>query len=159
MSKILKIGFGGGCHWCTEAVFQSLEGVKKVEQGWIASKAPYDTFSEAVIVHYSPKDISLEKLIFVHLNTHSSMNAHQMRGKYRSAIYYFNEPSISEIQEVMEKRSQISGKKYVTKTLAFKEFKLNQEDYLNYFKRQPDKPFCQRYIVPKLDWIAQIKEP
>ena len=159
MSKILKIGFGGGCHWCTEAVFQSLEGVKKVEQGWIASKPPYDTFSEAVIVHYSPNDISLEKLIFVHLNTHSSTNAHQMRGKYRSAIYYFNEPSVSEIQEVMEKRSQISGKKYVTETLAFKEFKLNQEDYLNYFKRQPDKPFCQRYIVPKLDWIAQIKEP
>ena len=159
MSKILKIGFGGGCHWCTEAVFQSLDGVRKVEQGWIASEPPFATFSEAVIVHYSPTEISLEKLIFVHLNTHSSTNAHQMRGKYRSAIYYFNEPSVNEIQELIEKQSKIAGKKYVTKTLAFKEFKLNQEDYLNYFKRQPDKPFCQRYIVPKLDWIAQIKEP
>ena len=43
---ISKIGFGGGCHWCTEAVFQSLKGVAKVEQGWIASFDEYNSFSE-----------------------------------------------------------------------------------------------------------------
>ena len=48
-----KIGFGGGCHWCTEAIFQALNGVESVEQGWISSLNPYDTFSEAVIVSES----------------------------------------------------------------------------------------------------------
>ena len=48
-----KIGFGGGCHWCTEAIFQALNGVESVEQGWISSLNPYDTFSEAVIVHFN----------------------------------------------------------------------------------------------------------
>ena len=49
-----KIGFGGGCHWCTEAVFQSLRGVTEVEQGFIKSHAPHDRYSEAVVVTYHP---------------------------------------------------------------------------------------------------------
>ena len=48
-----KIALGGGCHWCTEAVFQSLIGVKKVEQGYVASIEENKSFSEAVIVHFN----------------------------------------------------------------------------------------------------------
>jgi peptide-methionine (S)-S-oxide reductase len=48
-----KLGLGGGCHWCTEAVFQAVEGVLKVEQGYISSLEPYDQKSEAVIIHFS----------------------------------------------------------------------------------------------------------
>ena len=62
-----KIGFGGGCHWCTEAVFQSVEGVENVEQGYIASEGDASEFSEAVIVHYHSKKAFLERLIKIHL--------------------------------------------------------------------------------------------
>jgi len=85
-----KIGFGGGCHWCTEAVFQALNGVQKVEQGFIRSDPPQDSFSEAVIVTFDSKILSLETLIEVHLRTHASTSSHKMRGKYRSAIYIFD---------------------------------------------------------------------
>ncbi|MEL6919372.1 MAG: peptide-methionine (S)-S-oxide reductase, partial [Bacteroidota bacterium] len=71
-----KIAFGGGCHWCTEAVFQSLRGVTLVEQGFVASTGEHKTFSEAVIVHYDDKAISKEDLIAVHLHTHKSTAAH-----------------------------------------------------------------------------------
>ncbi|WP_410479487.1 peptide-methionine (S)-S-oxide reductase [Pedobacter agri] len=43
------IGFGGSCHWCTEAIFQSLIGVEKVDQGWIGSKRPNQELSEAAL--------------------------------------------------------------------------------------------------------------
>ena len=74
---VKKIAFGGGCHWCTEAIFQSLRGVQKVEQGWISSTHPgASTLSEAVIVHFETSLISLDTLIEVHLSTHNATSNH-----------------------------------------------------------------------------------
>ena len=86
-----KIALGGGCHWCTEAVFQHLKGVDRVEQGYVSSDGMHSTFSEAVIVHFEPQMIPLAKLIEIHLYTHNSTSNHSFRKKYRSAVYYLNE--------------------------------------------------------------------
>jgi len=69
---ILRIGLGGGCHWCTEAVFLSLRGVTSVKQGFIRSTSPNCSFSEAVIVQFDNAEISQEVLIEVHLRKHSA---------------------------------------------------------------------------------------
>ena len=90
---IKTIGLGGGCHWCTEAVFQSLRGVTQVEQGYIAAIAPDDSLSEGVIVHYNPAIISISVLIEIHLHTHKSTSNHSMRDTYRSAVYAMEEES------------------------------------------------------------------
>ena len=149
-----KIGFGGGCHWCTEAVFQSLKGVDSVEQGWIASEAPFDTFSEAVIVHFNT-DITLETLIEVHLLTHNSTSRHSMRDKYRSAIYYFDEADKTvTLQKIYSMESE-NNIKYVTQVIPFKSFKENVESQLNYYLKHKDAPFCQNYISPKLTALRQ----
>ena len=89
MPKIDKVAFGGGCHWCTEAVFQALAGVEQVEQGFVKSRPPHDCFSEAVVVHFNAQIIPVKTLIEIHLRTHASSSAHTMRGKYRSAVYSF----------------------------------------------------------------------
>lgn len=65
---IAKAGFGGGCHWCTEGVFQSLRGVSQVDQGFVQSDAPADTWAEGVVVTFDPKVIQLETLSEVHQN-------------------------------------------------------------------------------------------
>jgi peptide-methionine (S)-S-oxide reductase len=62
MNVLQKIALGGGCHWCTEAVFQSIIGVEKVEQGFVASIDENNSFSEAVIVHFNSEVISLNTL-------------------------------------------------------------------------------------------------
>jgi Peptide methionine sulfoxide reductase len=84
---IKKIGFGGGCHWCTEGIFQMLAGVTRVEQRFIRSDPPSDTWAEGVIVHFHPSVISLSTLIEVHLRTHRATAPYIARSKYRSAIY------------------------------------------------------------------------
>ncbi len=151
-----KIGFGGGCHWCTEAVFSMLEGVEKVEQGWIKSTQPYDTYSEAVVVHYDPKIISLSLLIKVHLETHSSTANHSMRSKYRSAVYYFQDEDEKNSQSLLKEYSDTDYKNYITLVLPFVSFKINQEQFLEYFKKNKNAPFCKTYIIPKIDHIKKI---
>ncbi|PKG52364.1 peptide-methionine (S)-S-oxide reductase [Olleya sp. 1-3] len=145
-----KIAFGGGCHWCTEAVFQALKGVQKVEQGFIASTKDHTTFSEAVIVHYNPEIITLDILIQIHLYTHKSTSNHSMRTKYRSAIYYFSEEQKEDSAVLLANLQSEFEAPIITKTLPFKDFKPSEAQFKNYYKNNPNKPFCQTYINPKL---------
>lgn len=151
-----KIGFGGGCHWCTEAVFQQVAGVSKVDQGWIASESPNDVFSEAVVVHFDPEQIHLRKLILIHLKTHSCTSAHSMRKKYRSAIYTFYEEQAEASLASIKIHQEEFESPILTSVLPFVKFKENKEVYRNYYQKNPEKAFCVRYIEPKLKWIKDI---
>lgn len=157
--ELTKITFGGGCHWCTEAVFQSLIGVKKVEQGWVASTEKNDTFSEAVIVHFYADKIDLKTLIEVHLLTHKSTSNHSMRKKYRSAIYYFSENQKEESLKIIDDLQENFEDKIITQILVFHQFKPSTKEFQNYYQSNPEKPFCETYINPKLRLLqSKFKE-
>ncbi|GLR17482.1 peptide-methionine (S)-S-oxide reductase [Portibacter lacus] len=151
-----KIGFGGGCHWCTEAVFQHVDGVVNVQQGWIASESPNDALSEAVIVHFDEGVVSRQELIRIHIHTHSSTASHPMRGKYRSAVYYFQDSDSDEITRTLQIAAKEFSEDLITQVLPFKSFKENSENYQSYFLKNPDKAFCQRYILPKLKKLETL---
>ena len=153
--KIEKIGFGGGCHWCTEAVFLALNGVVKVEQGWIASDQENDSFSEAIIVQFDALAIPLAILIEVHLRTHKSDSNHGWREKYRSAIYYFQEGKKSQVESILEELQDIFQNRIITQILPFKSFRPSRKEIQNYYFNNPEKPFCQNYIEPKLKLIIE----
>jgi peptide-methionine (S)-S-oxide reductase len=150
-----KAGFGGGCHWCTEAVFSSLKGVAKVGQGWIASEGENTGFSEGVVVEYDPDMIPFEVLIAVHLHTHSCTALHSMRGKYRSAVYTFNEADTAEAKAAITALQAEFDRLIITKVLPFSDFKLNKEEQLNYYYTNPSRPFCKNYINPKLQLLRE----
>lgn len=155
MKTILKIGLGGGCHWCTEAVFQAVPGVLKVEQGYISSKIPYDSMSEAVIAHF--KDVvDLKKLIDIHLETHASTRQHSRRDDYRSAVYFFDVETEKKVKSIISTLSRKRNKNYITAVLPFVAFKPSRESIQNYYKTRPDAPFCKRYIEPKLKLVSDI---
>lgn len=151
MPQILeKIALGGGCHWCTEAIFQSLIGVQKVEQGYVSSTGENSDYSEAVIVHFNSKVISLDVLIEIHLYTHNSTSAHSMRKKYRSAVYTFSSNQMQDAVEIIERFQRDFNFNVITKVYNFSDFTSSRAELLDYYKQDPQKPFCTNYITPKL---------
>lgn len=150
-----KAGFGGGCHWCTEGVFQALRGVVQVDQGFVQSDAPADAWSEGVIVTFDPAVIPLATLSEVHLRTHSSTRARSPRSKYRSAIYIFEESQRPEAERAVARFAEASAKAVHTLVVPFRGFQASDERYRNYYRTDPSRPFCRRYIDPKLDHIRQ----
>ncbi len=150
-----KIGFGGGCHWCTEGVFQAIHGVQRVDQGFIRSEAPSDTWAEAVVVHFDPAAIDLATLMEIHLRTHSATKTFEPSGKYRSAAYTFEDDQAAKLRETLASLNGVFDKPLSTAVLPFREFKPSDARYQNYYATDPDRPFCKRYIDPKLDYIRK----
>ena len=154
-AELRRIGFGGGCHWCTEAVFASLRGVERVEQGFICAEAPDDSFSEGVVVTFRPDEISLGDLSEIHLRTHSCASNHAMRGKYRSAIYAMNEVQARAARKVLTELAPEFGAFLVTRVLRFRAFRASDERFQRYAEKNAGGPFCTTYIDPKLALIRR----
>ncbi len=145
-----KIGLGGGCHWCTEAVFQSLRGVAKVESGWITSEGTHSTESEGVTVHFDAGQISLDTLLEIHILTHASASNHSMRNKYRSAIYTFSDQQTERARAILQTLATRHNTALITQILPFAAFRAVTDAYKNYYYTAPDRPFCVNIIEPKL---------
>lgn len=155
----MTIGLGGSCHWCTEAIYASLKCVISVEQGWISSNTPDNDFSEAVLVTLNKQQIDLKDIIEIHLYTHSSAADHAMRKKYRSAVYAMTEEDQKQIRLLLIALQKEFQEPFVLCALLFKDFRKSAEQYLNYYYKNPDKPFCQTYIQPKIkNVITKIPE-
>ena len=154
-AKIKKIGLGGSCHWCTEAIFLSLIGVVEVKQGWLSSFNDNDWLSEGVVVYFDPNKITLELLIEVHLYTHSSTSNHSMRNKYRSAVYCESTKQIQQVEEILNQLQLSFNKPIVTAAYLLNQFELSPEKYQNYYYSDPEKPFCKTVINPKLSILLE----
>jgi peptide-methionine (S)-S-oxide reductase len=149
------IGFGGGCHWCTEAVFAALRGVHTVEQGFIRSAPPAETWSEAVRIRFDAAIIDLATLIDVHVRTHSAASDHALRSKYRSAVYTLDAAQRSAAKAALEALQPEFDGALVTRVLPLADFKASDGRFQRYYETGPEKPFCRRYIDPKLTLIRQ----
>ncbi|MBT8187820.1 MAG: peptide methionine sulfoxide reductase [Croceitalea sp.] len=155
MDTLKKIALGGGCHWCTEAVFQALEGVEQVDQGFVAQESDASSFSEAVVVHFDGHRIGLKDLIEIHLHTHNATANHSMRNKYRSAVYVFEEEDHRKAEMILNELQRDFKTPLVTKVLYFKAFKPSEVQFQNYYLGNPQKPFCERHIAPKLALLSE----
>ncbi|MEO0370594.1 MAG: peptide-methionine (S)-S-oxide reductase [Pseudomonadota bacterium] len=154
-SKLTTVGFGGGCHWCTEAVFASLHGVASVEQGFAQSEPPNETWSEAVRIAFDATFIPLRVLTEVHLRTHASTSNHKMRGKYRSAVYVTSETQADEARAHLRGLQEEFDAPLVTQVLPMAGFRLSDPRFHRYFERNEGGPFCTRYIDPKLAFLRE----
>lgn len=145
-----KIGFGGGCHWCTEGIFASVLGVKVINQGWIAAQGEQHGYSEAIELSFDASVIDLATLIKIHLYTHASTSSHSMRDKYRSGVYVYDDAQFALVQKILKDLAAEFDQPIITQTYRFADFKINKPELLDYFYTGPHRPFCKTYIHPKL---------
>ncbi len=125
-------------------------------QGWISSTRPDAvTFSEAVIVRYDETVMPLDVLVEIHLRTHKSTSSHAMRGKYRSAIYTFSQEQQQRVGKILHEKRTLFEKPIITQVYPFRRFKQNREEYTDYYRKNSERPFCKKYIDPKLQFLLE----
>jgi methionine-S-sulfoxide reductase len=158
--------FGGGCFWCTEAVYRRLEGVVSVMPGYSGGtkeKPTYDEVcegdtghAEVIQIGYDPSKISYETLLEVFFATHdpTTLNAQgaDHGTQYRSIILWHDEEQ-KKTAEAVKKRLDAEGKflgSIVTQIVPFKVFWPAEDKHLDFYARNPGSRYCQAVIPPKL---------
>lgn len=159
--------FGGGCFWCTEALFKSLKGVLAVTPGYSGGKSDDPSYeevssgnsghAEAVKIEYDSKVITFEDLLSVFFNTHDPTTLNRQGAdigtQYRSVIFYTS-PKQKETAEKLITELETArayDKPIVTKVEPFDKF-FGAEDYhKNYYENHKDAPYCEIVIAPKLE--------
>ena len=166
-----KIIFGAGCFWCTEAVFQSVNGVKQVVSGYMGGHTPKPTYkdicrgntghAEETETEYDASVISLDELLLIFFRTHNpttlNRQGNDVGTQYRSAIFYTTEEQ-KQAAETMIKRltdEHVFDAPIVTEVTPASEFYKAEDYHQNYFNDNPDQPYCSFVIQPKLNKFAK----
>lgn len=159
--------FGNGCYWCTEAVFQRVEGVKEVVSGFSGGEVDNPTYeavctgrtghAEVLQIQFDPSVVSFEKLLEVFWSTHDpttlNRQGNDVGTQYRSAVFYHNEEQ-KELAEKYKQRLDDAGAfsdPIVTEITAFDKFYPAPAKHQNYYNENKDNnPYCQ-LITYKLE--------
>ena len=159
--------FAGGCFWCTEAIFKELKGVVSVIPGYTGGKRKNPTYeqvvsgatghAEAVKITYNPKNISFEELLEIFFSTHdpTSLNrqGNDVGTQYRSAVFYTDEKQKKTTEAYINflNNEDIYNQYIVTEITPATDFYEAEDYHKNYLKNNPDNPYCQFVILPKLE--------
>lgn len=169
--KISKAIFGGGCFWCTEAVFKRLRGVVNVTSGYSGGHAARPTYeavcagttghAEVIQVEYDPGAINYETLIEVFFGSHDpttlNRQGNDVGEQYRSVIYYVSDEQRQAAEAVKTRleKDRVYKQPIITTIEPLRNFFPAEDYHRNYFDRNADQPYCQTVINPKLAKLRQ----
>ena len=165
VSNERKANFGGGCFWCTEAIFQQLKGVISVENGYSGGTMANPTYrevcsgrtghAEVIQVTYDPEQITYADIIRVHLGTHNPTTLNQQGADkgthYRSIIFFRDEEEKSMADGLLDELRPLLEKPVVTEVQPFEAFYPAESHHQDYYQRNLGKPYCEAVIEPKLE--------
>lgn len=166
-----KATFGGGCFWCTEAVFQRVKGVEKVVSGYTGGKTKNPTYeevctgttghAEVIQIEFDPSVVSFAKLLEIHWKTHDpttlNRQGYDEGTQYRSAIFYENEEQKKTAEEYKAKlNKEVYDGKIVTEITPLSVFYPAEGYHQNYFNLNTTKGYCRAVIIPKLKKFEEI---
>lgn len=164
--------FGGGCFWCTEAIFEQLEGVYKVESGYSGGQTNNPTYKEvcsgntghAEVIHiaFDPKKVSFNELLDVFFNTHNpttlNRQGNDVGTQYRSAVFYHNNAQRDAANNMINAldKSGVFDDKIVTEVTQFEIFYPAENYHQNYYENNSNQGYCQVVINPKLEKFQKM---
>lgn len=169
--KIELMTVGGGCFWCTEAVFQAVKGVEKVVSGYSGGKAPgkptyreicsgLTGHAEVVQVTFDANSISYKDLLTVFMTSHDPTTLNRQGGdvgtQYRSVIYYHNDTQKEIAETVIENLSKYFDNLIVTEISPLKIFYEAEDYHQDYYENNKSQGYCSFVITPKLTKLRQM---
>ena len=162
---------GGGCFWCTEAVFDGVRGVVSVESGYSGGHVPNPSYervctsttghAEAVQVTFDPKELPYRELLEIFFATHDpttlNRQGHDVGTQYRSVIFYHSPEQEQTARQVVAdlEAERIWDKPIVTQVAPFEAFYPAEDYHQEYFANNPNQPYCSAVIAPKVTKFRQ----
>ncbi|RYD50701.1 MAG: peptide-methionine (S)-S-oxide reductase [Sphingobacteriales bacterium] len=164
--------FGAGCFWCTEAQFQQLKGVEKVESGYSGGTVANPTYkqvctgttghAEVTRIVYDPTVISYDELLAAFWQTHDPTQLNRQGAdvgtQYRSVIFYHNADQKQKAEAY--KQSLTTEKAFsgpvVTEISPENAFYKAEDYHQNYYNENGSQPYCQMVVRPKLDKFKKV---
>ena len=159
-----RLVLGGGCFWCTQAVFKNVKGVNSVVSGYTGGLRPNPNYeqictgvsghAEIIDIEYDSAIVSLENLLEIFFVIHDPTTLNQQgadRGtQYRSVIYYGDEDEKSVIEESIKKAQHDFNDKIVTEVSQIGNVYSAEAYHQNYYNLNSSQGYCQVIIAPKL---------
>lgn len=171
-TKLAQATFGGGCFWCTEAVFRELKGVHSVVSGYSGGQRKNPTYkqvstgrtghAEVIQIEYDPKVISFKELLEVFWKTHDPTTLNQQGNdigtQYRSVIFYHDDEQgrLAEKYLAQLDESGAFGDPIVTEISPFEAFYPAEDYHQEYFELHGEEPYCRFIIQPKMDKFRKV---
>lgn len=162
---------GGGCFWCTEAVFKMLKGIISVDSGYSGGKTENPTYeevssgmtehAEVIRIEFDSALISFKELLTVFFGTHDpttpNRQGNDVGTQYRSAIFYTTETQKKEAEDFIKEinESNAEGKPIVTEVVSFNKFYPAEGYHQDYYEKNPSNRYCEIIINPKLEKVQQ----
>jgi len=172
MSKNIQIAtVGGGCFWCTEAVFQKVKGVEKVISGYAGGNVPgrptyreicsgLTGHAEVIQIKFDANSISYEDILVIFMTTHDPTTLNQQgadRGtQYRSVIFYHNYNQHKIANEVIKQIQSYYTDKIVTEISELPTFYEAEREHQDFYKNNPTYGYCSFVIEPKLAKLRKL---
>lgn len=163
--------FGSGCFWCTEAIFSSLKGVSSVLPGYAGGHVENPTYklvcahttghTEVARIEFEPSVISYEQLVEVFFGSHNpttlNRQGNDVGEQYRSVIFCHDDTQKQTAKKIMAKLTadHTFDAPIVTAIEPLTNFYPAEDYHQNYFGNNPDQPYCQAVISPKLAKFRQ----
>ncbi len=165
--------FGGGCFWCTEAVFLELKGVHSVVSGYSGGRTENPTYeevctgrtghAEVIQIEYDPNEVAYEQLLEVFFATHDpttrNRQGNDIGTQYRSVIFFHDEEQEKIARDVIKalRREKVYQNRIVTEVEELKKFYPAEDYHQDYFANNADKnPYCQQVVRPKVEKFRKV---